>query len=329
MTISTTANRASYVGNGVTTVFPFAAPFVANTDLVVTETIGAGTPTVLALNTDYTVTGAGSSSGGTVTRLVATANGTVLLIVRAVPFTQSSTWPNGTAFDGPTVEAAFDKAVMLVAQVSDRLDQTVLGTITATAQSIANVPAGGIAAINVQTALNELDTEKANVIEPTFTGNVDTTKKIRLELDGLTTATTRVVTPPDRDITWNDLGILTNSLGADVALNNTGTYFDGPIVAQGNGAGKWDVSGAITCQDTAGTANYSVRVSDGTTVFASTVSQGLNANGLVSISISALVLNPVGNIRIQAKDSTSVSGKMLFNVSGNSKDCTIVVKRAG
>lgn len=164
MTISTTANRASYVGNGVTTVFPFAPPFVANSDLVVTETIGAGTPTLLVLNVDYTVTGAGSSSGGTVTRLVATANGTVLLIVRAVPFTQGSAWPNGTAFDGPTVEAAFDRAVMLIDQISDRLDQAVLGTISANASAIANSPAGNIASINVQNALNELDGEKANAL---------------------------------------------------------------------------------------------------------------------------------------------------------------------
>jgi len=45
-----------------------------------------------------------------------------------------------------------------------------IGTGSLTAAAIVNVPSGGIAATNVQTALNELDTEKANLASPTFTG---------------------------------------------------------------------------------------------------------------------------------------------------------------
>jgi hypothetical protein len=41
----------------------------------------------------------------------------------------------------------------------------------ATASAVANTPAGGIAATNVQTAINELDTEKANLASPTFTAS--------------------------------------------------------------------------------------------------------------------------------------------------------------
>lgn len=49
------------------------------------------------------------------------------------------------------------------------------GTVTAqsgdyTATQVTNTPAGGISATNVQTAINELDTEKANLASPTFTG---------------------------------------------------------------------------------------------------------------------------------------------------------------
>ena len=40
-----------------------------------------------------------------------------------------------------------------------------------TATTVSNTPAGGIAATTVQSALNELDTEKANLASPTFTGN--------------------------------------------------------------------------------------------------------------------------------------------------------------
>lgn len=43
--------------------------------------------------------------------------------------------------------------------------------VSFTAAAIANVPAGGISATNVQDALNELDTEKAPKASPVFTGN--------------------------------------------------------------------------------------------------------------------------------------------------------------
>lgn len=38
-----------------------------------------------------------------------------------------------------------------------------------TASNITNVPAGNIAAVTVQAALNELDTEKAALVSPSFT----------------------------------------------------------------------------------------------------------------------------------------------------------------
>jgi hypothetical protein len=39
---------------------------------------------------------------------------------------------------------------------------------------------------------------------------------------------------------------VTNSLGADVLLNNTANYFTGPSVAQGT-SGTWFASGNVTC----------------------------------------------------------------------------------
>lgn len=125
MTITATGNRESYAGNGVTTTFAFPHPFFVNTDLIVYEQIVAtGAVTTLVLNTDYTVTGAGTQAGAQVTRLVATAIGTNIVIVRAVPYTQGASFPNNTAFDGPTVEAAFDRSVVLNAQVLDAVSRT-------------------------------------------------------------------------------------------------------------------------------------------------------------------------------------------------------------
>ena len=70
MTISSTTNRVSYAGNGVTTAFAFGYKFLVNADLKVYQ---AGT--LKTITTHYTVAGAGDDAGGTVTFLAAPANG--------------------------------------------------------------------------------------------------------------------------------------------------------------------------------------------------------------------------------------------------------------
>lgn len=57
-----------------------------------------------------------------------------------------------------------------VTSVFGRTGAVVAATNDYTGTQVTNTPAGGIAATNVQTALNELDTEKANLASPTFTG---------------------------------------------------------------------------------------------------------------------------------------------------------------
>jgi hypothetical protein len=114
---------------------------------------------------------------------------------------------------------------------------------------------------------------------------------------------------------------ITNSLSGDVSLNNTGTYFDGPTVAQGT-VGTWFASGTITLIDTGGPANISVKLWDGTTVIASAFVQVSN-NQQATLSLSGYLASPAGNIRISAKDASLTTGKILFNASGNSKDSTI------
>jgi len=162
---------------------------------------------------------------------------------------------------------------------------------------------------------------------PIVVGSSDATKKVRFEVDGLTTATTRVITVPDRDMTIGDLSPITNSLSGDVNLNNTGTYFDGPVVAQGT-TGKWFVSGTVTVVDNAGGANFAAKLWDGTTVIASTALTLTVAAVVGTISLSGYISNPVGNLRISVIDATSTSGKILFNASGLSKDSTITAIRA-
>lgn len=119
---------------------------------------------------------------------------------------------------------------------------------------------------------------------------------------------------------------LTASLGGDVTLNNTGSYFDGPSVAQGT-VGTFLATGTVVCWDTAGAAQFNVKLWDGTTVIASAATQSRAASTPVSISLSGYITSPAGNIRISVNDQTATTGAILYNNSGNSKDGTISVVR--
>lgn len=127
------------------------------------------------------------------------------------------------------------------------------------------------------------------------------------------------------DGTWTvpTLSFASAVAGADVLLNNTGTFFDGPAVAIGGLTGTWYVCGIVTCIDTAGAAIIHAKLYDGTTTFASTINTTLNLNSSTSITLACLVTNPSANFKIACKDITSTSGKILFNQTGLSRDTTI------
>lgn len=181
---------------------------------------------------------------------------------------------------------------------------------------------------------------------PVVVGSVDATKKVRFEVDGLSTLTTRVVTVPDADLTLvglataqalsnktiaaasNTLNLapISNTLTGDVALNNTGTFFTGPIIAQGT-SGTWLVVAHVMVQDTAGAAVFYGTINDGTTQFASGGITTAGASNVGIIALSAIVTAPAGDLRVQVKDVTSTSGKILFNGTGISKDSSIAAFR--
>lgn len=120
--------------------------------------------------------------------------------------------------------------------------------------------------------------------------------------------------------------LFTNSLGADVALNNTANYFSGPAVAQGT-SGTWWASGKITLLNTASAANFDCKLWDGTTVIAAASASSAGANFRQTISLVGSLASPAANIRIDCKDTTSTTGKMIFNQTGTSKDSTLTVMR--
>jgi len=94
---------------------------------------------------------------------------------------------------------------------------------------------------------------------------------------------------------------ITNSLGSDVALNNTANYFDGPSVAQGT-VGTWFVIGTVTLQDTGIASEFFCKLWDGTTVIASAATENYTNTAYTTVTLSGFIIAPVGNLRISVKD---------------------------
>lgn len=120
---------------------------------------------------------------------------------------------------------------------------------------------------------------------------------------------------------------ISNVLGADVLLNNTANYFDGPNVAQGT-VGTWFVTGSITLSDAVAAApTFFAKLWDGTTLIATTVVVGFGTAAIVEITLSGIITSPVGNLRISARDSSSVNGIMNWSATGLGKDSSIFAMR--
>ena len=117
MAFTNTTQVSQYNGNGVTTAFSTGFYFLTNADVVVTLTDSSGVDHSKALLTDFTLTGALNSTGGTVTMFVAPATGEILTIARVVPMTQETDYVSGDAFPEETHERALDKAMMAASQV--------------------------------------------------------------------------------------------------------------------------------------------------------------------------------------------------------------------
>lgn len=117
MTVSTEVDHNEYTGNGVTTSFPYTFRIFKKSDLVVQVVDLDENIAVLALDTDYTVTGAGGYNGGNVILSKALANGYQISISRDLPVTQETDLRNQGKFFAEVHEDALDKLTMLIQQV--------------------------------------------------------------------------------------------------------------------------------------------------------------------------------------------------------------------
>lgn len=125
MTVSSSTARVSYSGNGSTQAFAVPFYFLSSSHLLVTLRSSAGVETPQVLGTNYTVTGAGVLTGGTVTMTTAPASGATLVIVRNVPLTQETDLQPNDRLPAETLEQTVDKLTMITQQLDEASDRAI------------------------------------------------------------------------------------------------------------------------------------------------------------------------------------------------------------
>ena len=125
MTVSSTTTKNSYSGDGSTTTFAYAFKIFADADLTVILRSAAGTETVQTLTTHYTVTNAGSASGGNVVFGTAPASGVTVVIRRNMAQTQSTDYTANDPFPAESHEDALDRLTFIAQQQQEELDRSI------------------------------------------------------------------------------------------------------------------------------------------------------------------------------------------------------------
>jgi hypothetical protein len=134
MTVTATANKFRYQGNGVTDTFAYSARTYAATDLVVEILLRADDSLVETLSLgagDYTVTIANNgTSSVTVDSGKIPSNLQDILIYRDLPNEQTLSLPTGTVFPAKGVETALDRVVSQIQDLSEQVGRSVKIPIT-------------------------------------------------------------------------------------------------------------------------------------------------------------------------------------------------------
>lgn len=133
MTVSSTTTKVSYSGNGSTTVFAYGFKIFADADLRVIERAADGTETVKSLTTHYTVSGAGTDSGGNVTFGTAPASGVTVIIKRNLSLTQGTDYVANDPFPAESHEEALDRLTFIAQQQAEQIDRSIVFPDTDTA----------------------------------------------------------------------------------------------------------------------------------------------------------------------------------------------------
>ena len=125
MTVSSLTRTVTWTGDGLTYAYTFPFKIYAATDLYVYAYTVITDPTVLTLNSDYTVTINDTTDGGHIDldpdEFGPLLAGSSLVIERILPLTQETVYIEGDSFPAKSHEDALDRLIMIAQQLSARI----------------------------------------------------------------------------------------------------------------------------------------------------------------------------------------------------------------
>lgn len=133
--INDTSPRAQYTATSGQTAFTIPFEFFANSDLKVYKNA-----VLLTLTTNYTVTGAGVTGGGTLTLVVGAALNDTVTIVRDVPVSRTSDFPTSGPFNIEALNTDLDRIVAMSQQQEARDTRTLRLSDDDTPSTLATLP---------------------------------------------------------------------------------------------------------------------------------------------------------------------------------------------
>ncbi len=128
MTISSTTTKNSYSGNGSATAFNYTFFIPTNTDIQVIVRSSTGTETVKSEgtgSTNYSISGVGSSSGGTVTFVTAPTSSETVVLRRNTAKTQATDYVANDPFPAESHESALDKLTIIGQDLQEQVDRSI------------------------------------------------------------------------------------------------------------------------------------------------------------------------------------------------------------
>ena len=170
MTVTNTTVSETFLGSGSVGPFTFTFRFFLDSDIVVNRTTN-GITTTLVKNAGYTLSGAGTYTGGSVTLTSALAVGETLIISRTLPLTQTTSIRNLGAFYPNIHEDEFDRLVMMIQQVNAlaTTNSIVAQTGTATSRSLISSDASAAPTTVDLTGLTSVSVFKTDATANTVT----------------------------------------------------------------------------------------------------------------------------------------------------------------
>lgn len=126
MTVSNQNTRMDFTGNGAVDTYSYTYKIFAASHLKVTQRDTDDVETLLVLDTDYTVTGAGDTDGGSITLTAGNLpSDYILTIRRVVPVTQETDFRNQGDFFPDIHEDQFDITTMIEQQSGEETGRTI------------------------------------------------------------------------------------------------------------------------------------------------------------------------------------------------------------